>query len=247
MVQPTTTTTTSDVGVASASAKPVKTQELSGVWCPLLMTLPNNSFCSNKPYIYYGNSSVLHRPQIQYHDRNYTYKPATLLRKQKQHQQHHQTTSRLTSLCDAISPKTALKFKDTPTTCTNSSHIEVICENYTNLLHILQTTSASISIQPNFFKIVLFSHKSQQYILCYSQNRNTNDLETVISNHVPTPQHFNNAIVKTAVQCAVTEKNNNNIDKVSLPQIKCKSLTLIKLFNHLCLFKMIYLIDCEIC
>lgn len=54
-------------------ATTVKTQELSGVWCPLLMTLANNTFCANnkkKPFVFNGNSRVLFKPQIRYSIQN---------------------------------------------------------------------------------------------------------------------------------------------------------------------------------
>lgn len=131
-----TATTTTAIATLSPAAF-VKTQELSGVWCPLLMTLANNSFCASannkKPFAFNGNSRVLHKPQIQYcaakNNKNncYTTEPTIYQLKQQQQQQqqkrhhlHHyhahcccpryrQITS---GLCAPINPQITKPIKD---------------------------------------------------------------------------------------------------------------------------------------
>lgn len=101
-------TTTSSLlsSISSSAATTVKTQELSGVWCPLLMTLANNTFCMNvnnekKPFAFNGNSRILYKPQIQYstpnNDNNkklnsnsYTSNNCYINNSQKQQQQRQQ-------------------------------------------------------------------------------------------------------------------------------------------------------------
>ncbi|KAI8126512.1 Protein cappuccino [Lucilia cuprina] len=66
-----TATTTAAIATLSPATFAKKTQELSGVWCPLLMTLANNTaFCTSannkKPFGLNGNSRVIYKPQIQY-------------------------------------------------------------------------------------------------------------------------------------------------------------------------------------
>ena len=71
MVQPKTVASTVPAQVwTTTTATAENTPELSGVWCPLLMTVANNTFFSNKKrsIAFDGNSSVLYKPQIHYNN-----------------------------------------------------------------------------------------------------------------------------------------------------------------------------------
>lgn len=151
----------------------VKTQELSGVWCPLLMTLANNTFCMSvnnekKPFAFNGNSRILYKPQIQYstpnmnsNRRNNCYTNDSQLRNHY-HQRHYYIPNYCSRCCcghcrhyrqitsgrlsDTINPQITKTIKDT-----TNNNLKVYCEMDTIKGPMMITTTTTNNVKEKFF------------------------------------------------------------------------------------------------